>query len=54
MDPNEMKESVRVILEDFYRANAVSEAHIVTPNVPSQVLWSPRSNEVIKVILTVI
>nr|GEV87726.1 reverse transcriptase [Tanacetum cinerariifolium] len=48
IEPNNMKESARVILEDFYQANAHPEA-IVTPNIPSQVRWSPPCNGVIKI-----
>nr|GEY32681.1 hypothetical protein [Tanacetum cinerariifolium] len=36
IEPNNMKESKHVLLEDFYPGNADSEAHIVTHNVTSQ------------------
>nr|GFA28330.1 reverse transcriptase [Tanacetum cinerariifolium]GFA53810.1 reverse transcriptase [Tanacetum cinerariifolium] len=48
VEPNDMKESARVILKDFYQANAHLEA-IVTPNIPSQVRWSPPCNGVINI-----
>ncbi|GKD62768.1 reverse transcriptase, partial [Tanacetum coccineum] len=49
IEPNKIKESACAMLQDFYRANADSEAHIGTLNAPSNVLWSPPSNGVIKI-----
>nr|GEZ03537.1 reverse transcriptase [Tanacetum cinerariifolium] len=49
IEPNKIKESSRGILEDFNRANAYSKGHSATPNVPTQTLWSPPSNGVIKI-----
>ncbi|GKF05413.1 hypothetical protein Tco_0036081, partial [Tanacetum coccineum] len=45
---DKIKESTHMIQEDFSRANAYSEAHSVTTGVPSELLWYPPSNGVMK------
>ncbi|PWA67800.1 hypothetical protein CTI12_AA314510 [Artemisia annua] len=49
IEPNKIKESACVILEDFFRANADPEAHSITSNDASHVHWSPPPNGVIKI-----